>query len=112
MQTSEIKQRIKQGESNITEFKERVDQETIETAAAFANTAGGVILIGVSDYRKITGLTIGKETLRDVANRISQAVEPRVIMDVESVKVEEKSVLLVHITESQIKPVSVKGSCL
>ena len=111
MQTSQIKQLIKQGESNTTEFKERVDREAIETAAAFANTRGGVILIGVSDNREITGITIGKETLRDVANRISQAIEPRVVMEVESVEVEGKSVLLVQITESQIKPISVKGIC-
>ena len=111
MQTSQIKQLIKQGESNTTEFKERVDREAIETAAAFANTRGGVILIGVSDNREITGITIGKETLRDIANRISQAIEPRVVMEVESVEVERKSVLLVQITESQIKPISVKGIC-
>lgn len=77
METAELKQLIGQGENNKVEFKERCDQEAIETAAAFANTKGGVILIGVSDYRVITGITIGKETLRDVANRISQAIEPR-----------------------------------
>ena len=111
METTELKQRIVQGENSTTEFKERCDQETIETAAAFANTNGGAILIGVSDYREITGITIGKETLRDVANRISQAIDPRVVMELESANIEGKSVLLVQITESQIKPVSVKGIC-
>lgn len=111
METTELRQLIVQGENSKVEFKERRDQEAIETAAAFANTNGGAILIGVSDHRVITGITIGKETLRDVANRISQAIEPRVIMEVESVEIEGKSVLLVQITESQIKPVSVKGIC-
>lgn len=111
MQTAELKQLIKQGESIMTEFKERLDQEAIETASAFANTDGGSILIGVSDDRETTGITIGKETLRDMSNRISQAIDPRVILEVESVDVEEKSALLVHIAESSIKPVSVKGIC-
>ncbi len=111
METAELRQLIVQGENSKVEFKERCDQEAIETAAAFANTNGGAILIGVSDYRVITGITIGKETLRDVANRISQAIEPRVIMEVEPVEIEGKSVLSVQITESQIKPVSVKGIC-
>ncbi len=111
MQTAELKQLIKQGENNTTEFKERLDQEAIETASAFANTSGGSILIGVSDEREITGITIGKETLRNMSNRISQVIDPRVMLEVESVAVEEKSVLLVHITESSIKPVSVKGIC-
>ncbi len=95
----------------MTEFKENFDQEAIETAAAFANTDGGTILIGVSDRQEIKGITIGKETLRDVSNRISQATEPRVIVEVESADVEGKSVLLVHIAESSIKPVSVRGRC-
>lgn len=111
METTELKQLIVHGENSTTEFKERCDQEAIETTAAFANTSGGTILIGVSDNREITGITIGKETLRDVANRISQAVEPRVVMEVESVDIDRKSVLLVRIMESPIKPVSVKGVC-
>ena len=111
METTELKQRIAQGENSTTEFKERCDQEAIETAAAFANTNGGAILIGVSDNREIIGITIGKETLRDVANRISQAIDPRVVMDVESVDIDGKSVLLIQITASSIKPVSVKGIC-
>lgn len=111
MQTVELKQLIKQGENNTTEFKERLDQEAIETASAFANTGGGVILIGVSDQHEIRGITIGKETLPDVTNRIFQAINPRVVMDVEPVYIEENSVLLLHIAESPIKPVSIKGIC-
>ena len=111
MEAIDLKQRIAQGENTTTEFKESFDQEVIETAAAFANTDGGIILIGVSDRREIRGITIGKETLRDVSNRISQATEPRVVIEIKSVAVEEKSVLLIHIAESSIKPVSVKGRC-
>lgn len=111
MITTELKQRIVQGENSTTEFKERCDQETIETAAAFANTNGGSILIGVSDKKEIRGITLCKETLTDITNRISQAIDPRVVMELESANIEGKSVLLVQITESQIKPVSVKGTC-
>ena len=111
MEIVDLKQRIAQGENATTEFKENFDQEAIETAAAFANTNGGVILIGVSDTGEIRGITIGKETLRNWSNRIAQATEPRVIVDVESVDVVEKSVLVVHIAEASIKPVSVRGVC-
>ena len=111
MDTAELKQLIKQGESNTTEFKERLGQEAIETAVAFANTNAGIIFVGVSDDGKIIGITIGKETLKDAANRISQAIDPRVMLEVESVDVEGNSVLLVHIAQSSIKPVSAKGIC-
>ena len=111
METAELKQRIAQGENATTEFKESFDQEVIETAAAFANTDGGTIFIGVSNRREIRGITIGKETLRNWSNQLAQATEPRVVIEIESVAVEEKSVVLIHITESSIKPVSVRGRC-
>lgn len=69
MEVTALKQRIAQGENATTEFKENFDQEAIETAAAFANTDGGTVLIGVTDRREIKGITIGKETLRDFSNR-------------------------------------------
>jgi ATP-dependent DNA helicase RecG len=66
----DIVELIKQGESSLVEFKETFDKEAVETVAAFANTKGGSVLIGVSDKGKIKGLTIGKITLRDWANQI------------------------------------------
>lgn len=111
METADLKQHIAQGENTTTEFKENFDQEAIETAAAFANTDGGTILIGVSDRQEIKGITIGKETLRNWSNQILQATEPRVVIEIKSVAVEGKSVLLIHIAKSSIKPVSVRGRC-
>ena len=111
MEIADLKQRTTQGENATTEFKENFDQETIETAAAFANSNGGVILIGVSDTGEIQGITIGKETLRNWSNRIAQATEPRVVLEIESVDIGGKSVLLIRISESSLKPVSVKGVC-
>ena len=111
METVDLKQRITQGENTTTEFKENFNQEVIETAAAFTNTEGGTILIGVSDRREISGITVGKETLKDISNRIAQATEPRVTPEIQQVDIKEKSVLLIHIAESSIKPVSVKGRC-
>ena len=111
METVDLKQRIAQGENTTTEFKENFDQEVIETAVAFANTNGGVIFIGVSDNGEIRGITIGKETLRNWSNRIAQATEPRVVLEIESVDIDRKSVLLIRISESSLKPISVKGVC-
>ena len=111
METSELKHRIAQGENTTIEFKENFDQEVIETAAAFANTDGGTVLIGVSDRQEIIGITIGKETLRNWSNRIAQSTEPRVTSEIQQIDIEGKSVLLIRITESAIKPVSVRGRC-
>jgi len=108
---SDIVELIKQGESSLVEFKETFDKEAIETVAAFANTKGGSVLIGVSDKGKIKGLTIGKTTLRDWANQIAQSTEPRLIPEIEHLKIEGKEVAVIKIKEYPIKPISVKGKC-
>lgn len=107
----EIAELIKKGESENTEFKENFDKEAIETAVAFANTKGGVILIGFSDKGKVNGVQIGKETLKDWANQISQSTEPRIIPEIEQNEIGGKSVVIIRIKEFPIKPVSVRGRC-
>lgn len=111
MKNEELKKLIKKGESETVEFRENFDKETIETAVAFANTKGGVILIGLSDKSKIKGIQVEKETLKNWANQISQSTEPRIIPGAEHTKIEGKSIVIFRIKEFPIKPVSVKGRC-
>jgi len=49
------------GESETVEFKEKIDERTIESIVAFSNTKGGIIFIGVSDKNIIKGIKIGKK---------------------------------------------------
>ncbi len=111
MNQDELMELIRAGESETTEFKKNFDRETIETAGAFSNTKGGVILIGVSNKDKIVGVQIGRETLKNWVNQISQSTEPRVIPEIEHSEIKGKGVVIVRIKEFPIKPVSVKGRC-
>jgi ATP-dependent DNA helicase RecG len=111
MKNEELRKVIKRGKSETIEFKESFDNGTIETAVAFANTQGGIILIGLSDKSRIKGVHIGKETLKNWANQISQSTEPRIIPEAEHTKINGKSVVIFRIKEFPIKPVSVKGRC-
>jgi len=111
MDEKELLKLIEGGESEKVELKENFDKEAIETAVAFANANGGIILIGVDNKRKIRGISIGKETLKDWINKISQAVEPTLIPEVESHKKEGKTLVEIRIKESPIKPVAYKGIC-
>ncbi|MCL0074431.1 putative DNA binding domain-containing protein, partial [Dehalococcoidia bacterium] len=97
------------GETETLEFKESFDKETVETAGAFANTKGGTILIGITDINKVKGVQVGRETLGNWANRISQGTEPRVIPEIEVTEIAGKSIVIIWIKEFPIKPVSVKG---
>jgi len=49
VRSEDLKKLLEGGESETVEFKASFDKEILETSAAFANTKGGVILIGVSD---------------------------------------------------------------
>ena len=102
---------IKTGESGTVEFKEKFDERTIESAVAFANTKGGVIFIGVSDKNNVNGIKIGKETINQWVNQISQSTEPKLIPNIEKIRIDEKDVIAVKIKEYPIKPVSTKGRC-
>jgi ATP-dependent DNA helicase RecG len=111
LKQADLRKLIKGGETETVEFKAPFDKETLETSVAFANTKGGVILIGVSDKGEINGIQIGKETLKDWANQISQSTEPRIIPEIEIEEIDRKRIAVICIKEFPIKPVSIKGRC-
>src|SRR3990172_849586 len=108
----EILDLIKKGESEDTEFKENFDKEAIESVVEFENTKGGIILLGVTDKGKVRGIQIGKETMNDWVNQISQSTEPRIIPEIEECEIGGKYIAIIRIKEFPIKPVSVRGRCL
>ena len=69
----DLKKLITKGESETVEFKKNFNTDVIETAVAFANTQGGVVLLGVSDSGQAIAQTFGKEALRDYVNRVAAA---------------------------------------
>ncbi|NJL91686.1 MAG: DUF559 domain-containing protein [Coleofasciculaceae cyanobacterium SM2_1_6] len=75
--TSEIATLIKQGENNLVEFKstarwnlrenkadKTMEQVILKSVAAFLNTNGGTLLIGVEDDGNILGLAADYQTLK------------------------------------------------
>ena len=112
MTSEKLVKEIRGGESLTVEFKTSFDKEVLETSVSFANTKGGTILIGVSDNGDIKGVQIGKETLKDWANQISQASEPRIIPEIEIEEINRKKIAVIRIKEFPIKPVALKGRCL
>lgn len=73
MEWLEVLQRIEAGEDHHTEFKRRVDRSDIGKAiCAFANTEGGVIVLGVTDDREIAGV---KENAEQVQERLTSFLQ-------------------------------------
>jgi ATP-dependent DNA helicase RecG len=99
---------IKQGESEVLEFKTSFGKDVIETVVAFANTRGGMILIGVSDDGDVVGTGRGDESLQVWANEIKQNTSPSIIPAVEKVRLKDKTVVCICVDEFPVKPVAFK----
>jgi ATP-dependent DNA helicase RecG len=109
MNAAQLSLIITQGEGARVEFKTSFQKEVIEALAAFANTQGGSVLLGVSDSGAIVGVTIQAETVQGWVNQCKQATSPRLIPDVELVPIEGKTVAVLRVDEYPIKPVACKG---
>lgn len=57
----QLEQLIATGEGYQLEFKESIDKSLVKEVCAFANTDGGILLIGVTDTGKIKPLNITNE---------------------------------------------------
>ena len=100
---------MRRGECETIEFKEKFGREAIETIVAMANTHGGYVLIGVRDDGDVVGMSIGKNTLANWANEISQNTEPRIIPQIERIKYGKKDIVIIRVDEHPVKPVFFRG---
>ncbi len=64
------------GEGEHTEFKEKYSSRVIESLVAFANTAGGYVLIGVDDRGRVVGLSDADKAVESVLSVCREAVSP------------------------------------
>ncbi len=97
---------LKQKESTTLEFKSRIDSpyKIARTLAAFANTSGGQLVIGVNDDKSIKGCSEIEEMTK-VIYAASELVVPPIDIVYSSVKVEGKhNIMIVNITEAVNKP--------
>lgn len=87
-------------EGKTLEFKENVTslEGIIKTIVAFANTAGGTIVIGVEDKtKKIVGLKDPLEDEMSLINKIHTSVSPALMPTVDIQTYLKKSIILVHV---------------
>jgi len=98
---------ISQGESETIECKESTGEwkEIIKTISAFANTKGGIIIIGISSKDKVLGIQIGQKTIEDLVNKINLNTDPKTFPGISVEKTEKKKVILIKVEESKSKPV-------
>lgn len=139
-------ERIRGGENETTEFKQLVDpwdstklDEVMKTAAAFANTKGGVIYIGVTDECLPAGLGKPDENtaldksikkvfdklklmfetkdLQKVADRyameirkkVLERIEPQLLCKVETIQIADQLILRIDVPRGNGPPYQLKS---
>jgi predicted HTH transcriptional regulator len=107
---------LKEEEGLKLEYKQQISsQEKIaKTLSAMSNTAGGMILIGISDQRKIIGIDPEEERYMITAANENYCI-PKISLEAFTIKIkpqsafeEEKYVLLVQVHPSDGPQIFVK----
>src|SRR5690554_2315486 len=101
MDVIELLEVIETGEDSKTQFKEIFTSPDALAAeiAAFANTQGGRIFVGVSDNGDIAGLTReGVKSLNQMVSSVcSQKIEPPLPVKTENIKYQDKIVVVITV---------------
>ncbi len=112
MDTEKLKELIAAGESSTIEFKRKITtpDKVAKELCAFANTKGGVLLIGIDDDRKVVGVDSEKSEIDIIEIACQFYLEPPILpQNIEIVSLNKKEVIVVEIGESNRKPHTVEG---
>jgi ATP-dependent DNA helicase RecG len=76
----------------------------LKTLVAFANTAGGRLVIGMDDARQVVGVSHPLDDEERLCNLIADSIAPRLVPNVEMITVEGKTLLMVEVFVSGARP--------
>jgi len=103
---------IRKGEGHYVEFKQSIPSKVTELAeeiCAFANTEGGVVLVGVNDKGQITGIELDN-VMRSRLQHAIGTIEPAVPVNISELNTEDgKTVLCLECATGNSRPHMVSG---
>lgn len=102
-----LKNLVRRGESSSLEFKLKTNhpEKIIRGVVAFANTNGGIMLIGVADDKRIPGLKYADEDEYLLVRAISKFCFPRISYTIDRVQLlDEREVLVIRVPRSPTRP--------
>ncbi len=111
MDCVELSDILDRGEDSFHQFKEAftsIDQLAVEISA-FANTDGGMIVVGVSDSGNMAGLSKAdvQRLNQWISNAVTNKIDKPVDLTTEILTCEGKRILIVRITRGTDKPYAV-----
>ena len=98
---------LKQPEGKTLEFKRDLSSPTniLRTITAFANTAGGTLIIGIEDTTHyIIGIKEPHELEEKVANLISDTIAPHLFPEIDTIPWRDTYLLIVRVFPSSTRP--------
>lgn len=106
----DVKNLAQTGEGKFLEFKRVVPsaEKIAREIAAFANTNGGTLLIGVNDDKTLVGVDGYHEEEFLLSKAAAELCEPVVEISIEIVHYGERDLLVIKVFEAKKKPVFVK----
>lgn len=102
MEESQIKNIIEGGENQEIEFKQSFHsaQDISKIICGFANTLGGILLIGVTDSKEIKGVNQDLDRLQQQISAANQSVSPVPLISIETYKVDSVKIIGVVVQKS------------
>ncbi len=107
-----IKSLIASGEGYNTEFKVSIPnklKEVTEEICAFANAAGGTIILGVDDQNQIQGVAFNNSKRSALQNSINE-LSPSLHCKVYTLDVNEKNIVVIEVPSGENKPYVLSGA--
>jgi len=107
-----IKSLIASGEGYNIEFKVSIPskiKDVTEEICAFANAAGGTLLLGVNDNNIVQGVTFNNAKRSALQNSINE-ISPALHCKIYTVTVDSKDVVVIEVSSGENKPYVLSGA--
>ena len=97
---------IAQGEGTRLEFKLTIHTayRIARTLTAFSNTSGGLLLVGVSDNGRVSGIESEVYEMQKIEKATDFLIDPAILISYEVIKQNGRQVILIEVPESTEKP--------
>jgi len=107
--SDEIRKRIEKGETTQVEFKSEREKniDFAKEITAFANGAGGYLLVGVEDNGEVSGIADTSELEEKIYNICSDSTRPVVTPELWKYKIEGKDVFCFYVSAGFSKPYAI-----
>lgn len=97
---------IQMGEGLTVEFKRTIDSpfKIAKTLASFANTSGGILLVGIADNRATVGITSELREVKKLERACGELIESELLIRYKVIMLGLMPILRVEVDESTNKP--------